>query len=118
MKITLIGRPGKVEQRGQCIITTMQSGRIPALPKGLPVPSSASTTYSVYISVMQWRRVEEASRDQDDALILEGFPLLDNPSGTIAVFVLSATTKKLQAAQRQAVSQKAGSSAPGLQEAR
>jgi PHAX RNA-binding domain len=108
VKITLIGRPGTVEQRGQCIVTTMQSSRMPALPKGLPTPPSASTTYTVYILGKQWRRVEEAIRDPDDALILDGYPFLDGQSGTIAVFVLSATTRTLQAAQRQATSQRAG----------
>lgn len=102
VKITLIGRPGAVEQRGRCIVTTMQSTRMPALPRGLPSPPDASTTYTVYIAGKQWRKVEEAIRDQDDVLILEGFPVLDSQSGTIAVFVLSATTHKLQAAQRQA----------------
>jgi len=116
VKITLIGRPGMVEQHGQCIVTTMQSSRIPALPRGLPTPASTNTTYTVYISGKQWRRVEEAIRNQDDALILEGFPLLDSVSGTIAVFVLSATTKKLQAAQRQGTGQQAGTAAAGVQD--
>lgn len=101
MKITLIGRPGKVVERGQCIITTMQATKIPALPKGLPVPPAPTTTYTVYISIKHWRRVAEAISDFEDSLILEGWPHLDSEAKSIAVFVTSATTRKLQAASRE-----------------
>jgi hypothetical protein len=103
VKITLIGRPGKVVERGQCVIMSMQATKIPALPKGLPVPPEANTTYTVYIAAKQWRKVAEAIQDAEDILILEGWPHLDlnNQAKSIAVFVTNATTKKLQAAQRQ-----------------
>ncbi len=102
MKITLIGRPGKVVEQGQCIITIMQATKIPALPKGLPVPPAPTTVYTVYISVKQWRRVAETiSTDPEDSLILEGWPHLDSEAKSIAVFVTSTTTRKLQAASRQ-----------------
>jgi hypothetical protein len=79
----------------------MQSSKIPALPKGLPVPSQANTTYSVYITEKQWKKVQEALRDPEDILIAEGYPMLDQETGTIAVFVTNTTTKLLQAAQRE-----------------
>jgi hypothetical protein len=100
VKITLIGRPGKIANRGAFIITTMQSSKVPALPKGLPAPAQTSTTYSVYIAQKQWKKVEESLRNPDDTLIAEGYPLLDQQTGTIAVFVSNTTTKLLQAAQR------------------
>jgi hypothetical protein len=101
VKITLIGRPGRIAERGQCIVTSMESTKIPALPKGLPAPTQASTTYTVYIATKQWRKVAEAIRDQDDVLIVEGYPHLDAEAKTIAVFATNTTTKNLQAAQRQ-----------------
>lgn len=77
------------------------SSQVPALPKGLPVPAEASTTYAVYIAQKQWKKVEEALRHPEDILIAEGYPMLDQETGTIAVFVSCATTTFLQAAGRE-----------------
>ena len=101
VKITLIGRPGRIDERGQCIVTSMESTRVPALPKGLPTPPQSSTSYTVYIALKQWRKVADAIKDQDDVLIVEGYPHLDAEAKTIAVFATNTTTKNLQAAQRQ-----------------
>ncbi len=60
-KLTLIGRPGRVIQAGECVITTLQSsGKLPTLPKGLPAPPAQPTTFVVYIAAKQWRKVEAA----------------------------------------------------------
>ena len=101
VKMTLIGRPGRISNKGTFVLTTMQSSKIPALPKGLPVPAQVSTTYAVYIAQKQWKKVEEALRDPEDILIAEGYPMLDQETGTIAVFVSNTTTKFMQAAQRE-----------------
>ena len=102
VKITVIGRPDKVIDRGTCVVTSLQSTRIPSLPKGVPTPPNAATTYTLYIASKQWRRVAEAIKDPEDTLIVEGFPQLDSKSGSIAVFATNTTTRKLQQAQRQA----------------
>jgi PHAX RNA-binding domain len=101
VKITLIGRPGRIANHGTFILTTMQSSKVPSLPKGLPVPALASTTYSVYIAAKQWRKVEASLRNPEDILIAEGYPMLDKETGTISVFVSSTATKLLQAAARE-----------------
>jgi len=101
VKITLVGRPGKIVDRGQCIVTVMEDGKTPALPKGLPTPTPAPTKYAVYIASKQWKKVEEAIKDPEDALIVEGIPKTDAQVSAIAVFTTNVTTKKLQAAQRQ-----------------
>src|SRR5205814_1439556 len=56
VKVTLIGRPGKISQQASCIVTSMRQGpTIPALPKGLPLPNQVEPTlYSVYIATKQW----------------------------------------------------------------
>ena len=101
MKITVIGRPGKMIDRGTCVVTSLQSSKVPSLPKGVPTPPNAATTYTLYIASKQWRRVAEAMKDPEDTLIVEGFPQFDAQTGSIAVFATTATTKKLQQAQRQ-----------------
>ncbi len=100
VKITLIGRPGKVIEQASCVITTMRSTKIPSLPKGLPVPDAASTNYVVYIATKQWKKVAESIKQEDDALIVEGFPVLDETYRQISVFATNVTTKLLQAAKR------------------
>lgn len=107
VKVTLIGRPGRVIERGQCIVTTMQQqpNKLPALPKGLPIPTPDQiepTLFAVYIATKQWKKVADAIKDPEDLLIVEGIQVLDKKlPGTIAVFASNVTTKKLQAAQRQ-----------------
>ena len=74
MKVTLIGRPGKILERGECIMTAMPTMKIPALPKGVPMPDAATQTQIlVYIGAKQWKKVAAAIEHEDDALIVEGF---------------------------------------------
>jgi hypothetical protein len=92
----------KIADKGAFIVTTMQNTKVPSLPKGLPVPTQAATAYSVYIASKQWKKVAESiGGNQDDVLIAEGFPYLDEKTGSIAVFVSSMTTKLQQAAKRE-----------------
>ncbi len=49
VKITVIGRPGKIVDKGTCIVTVMEESKVPALPRGLPTPTSTPTKYAVYI---------------------------------------------------------------------
>jgi hypothetical protein len=102
VKITLVGRPGKIVDRGTCMVTVMESSKIPALPKGLPTPPAGPTRYTVYIGSKQWRKVAEAISDPEDTLIIEGFPTIDTQTGTVAVFATNTTTKHLQVAQKEA----------------
>ncbi len=101
VKITVIGRPCKIIDRGTCVVTSLLATKVPSLPKGVPTPPNAATTYTLYIASKQWRRVAEAMKDPEDTLIVEGFPQLDAQTGSIAVFATNTTSKKLQQAQRQ-----------------
>jgi PHAX RNA-binding domain len=100
VKITVVGRPGKIVDKGTCIVTVMESTKVPALPKGLPTPPSTATKYTVYIGAKQWKKVAEAIADPEDVLIVEGFPTVDAEMRAIAVFATNTTTKKLQMAQK------------------
>lgn len=103
VRITLIGRPGRVVEKANVVLTSMQqkSDKAPSLPKGLPPIPDESTTYIVYIARKQWRKVAKAIKDPDDSLIVEGLPVLDKRLGTVAVFARSVTTKLLQAKKRE-----------------
>ena len=102
MKITLIGRPGRIVERQEVIMTAMQSTKVPSLPKGVPTPPSTPTTYMVYIARKQWKAVGEAITDPEDSLIVEGYPAYDPQLAGVAVYATKVTTKKQQIAQRQA----------------
>jgi hypothetical protein len=103
VKITLIGQLGKFEEKGTCVIGVMQhtGEKVPALPKGVPVPPAVKTNYVVYIGAKQWKNVAATVSDPEDALIIEGFPQIDTKTGAISVFASNVTSKKLQAAKRQ-----------------
>jgi hypothetical protein len=102
VKITLIGRPGRVVDKGEMVLTAMQSTKVPSLPKGLPQPPAAPTKYLVFISKKHWLKVAGEIQNPEDALIVEGYPVVDPEAKGIAVFALNVTTKHLQAAKRQA----------------
>ena len=102
VKITLIGRPGRIVEKADVVLTTMQNTKAPTLPKGLPMPPDEPTTYVVYIARKQWAKVAGAIQDADDKLIVEGYPAFEKRLGAVAVFATNVTTRNLQAAKRQA----------------
>ncbi|MDQ5851553.1 MAG: phosphorylated adapter RNA export RNA-binding domain-containing protein [Chloroflexota bacterium] len=104
VKITLVGRPGRIVAKQGYIITSMEHAKVPSLPKGMPVPPTKPTTYTVYIGQKQWAKVAEALRDPEDVLIAEGTPVYDPALEGIAVYVTNASTKLLQQKQRAAQS--------------
>ncbi len=102
VKVTLVGRPGRVELRKEVAITTMNyTAKSPALPKGVPTPPSTPTLYTIYIGLKQWKRIEEAIANPEDALVIEGTAAFDPEVKGMAVFATSVTTKLLDAARRQ-----------------
>jgi hypothetical protein len=102
MKLTLIGRPGKVETRGQAVMFRMQGKAPGALPRGLPpVPATAPLTWTVMVALRQWNRVKDSlDAHQDDQLIIEGYPLMQ---GSQPVLLAQSCVSMLQQrAQKQA----------------
>ncbi|NJN97952.1 MAG: hypothetical protein HC875_29690 [Anaerolineales bacterium] len=105
VKITVIGRPGRVIEKGEVVITSMENTKVPSLPSGLPAPPSEPTTYLVYIAQKQWRKVKDSlNQNADDKLIVEGYPVLDKrigQGGTLTVYAHNTTTKLLDQAKRE-----------------
>ena len=99
VKITVIGRPGRVQPAGEVVLVALQSGRAPSLPKGLPTPEQP-TDYAVLIARKQWAKVEAALRQPDDRLIVEGYPTFDPRFAGITVLATQVTTRDQQAAKR------------------
>jgi hypothetical protein len=76
VKITLIGQLGTFVDKGTCVMQHTGE-KVPALPKGVPVPPAVKTNYVVYIGDKQWKNVAATVNDPEDALIIEGFPQID-----------------------------------------
>ena len=97
VKITLIGRPGRVVEKHDLVITMMTQMQAPtSFPKGVPQPPATPTDYTIYIAAKQWNKVAEAMKNPEDKLIVEGFAAFDPALEGMAVFVTNATTKLLQ----------------------
>ena len=100
VKITIMGRPGSVAERGPVVLLALTSERVPPLPKGLPAPAGP-TEYALVVARRQWERVADALRRADDTLIVEGYPMLDPRLQGITVLATHVTTRLLQQAERQ-----------------
>lgn len=102
MKLTLIGRPGKVETRGQAVVFQMQGKPPGSLPRGLPpVPQGPALTWTVMVALRQWTRVQESlAAHQDDQLIIEGYPAMQGSQHVL--LAQSCVSLLQQRAQKQA----------------
>jgi hypothetical protein len=106
VKITLVGRPGPIQQTArpgqpaEFVAFPMESGKAPTLPKGLPSPT-APTRFLVLVSGRQWRRVADAIRSPQDRLIIEGHSSIDaRVPDMITVRAINVTTVEVQRALR------------------
>jgi len=103
VKLTVIGRPGKIVERGDVALVAMRSEKVPSLPKGVPAPPSPQTDYMVLVGMKQWRKVAEAlAADPADKLLIEGYPTVQPEVAGITVYATSATTTGIQAGKRAA----------------
>ncbi len=103
VKLTVIGRPGKVVERGDVVLVAMRSEKAPSFPKGVPAPESPTVDYMVLVGRKQWSRVAEAlAADPADKVLIEGYPTVRPDFAGITVFATSATTTGIQAGKRAA----------------
>jgi PHAX RNA-binding domain-containing protein len=102
MKLTLIGRPGKVETKGQAVMFRLQGKPPASLPRGLPpVPAQAPLTWNVIVAQRQWNRVTDSlAANPEDQLIIEGYPAVQGTD--LVLLAQSCTSIALQRAQKAA----------------
>lgn len=103
VKVTLIGRPVRTAQIGDSMLCQMEAAPPgESMPKGLPTPPANATaqSYAVFIALPAWKKVQAALQDKDDALIIEGWPYMDQQRGLFIVLAKSVTTKNQQRAKR------------------
>jgi len=101
VKLTVIGRPGKIVERGDVVLVAMRSEKAPSLPKGVPDPPALPTDYILLVGRKQWSKVAAAlTADPADKIIVEGYPTIAPDIDGITVHATSATTTGIQAAKR------------------
>jgi hypothetical protein len=100
-KLTLVGRPGKIIEKEHVIITTLTSDKAPSIPRGVPKAPEAPVVYLVFIARQQWERVAESlAADENDRLVVTGYPVLDKETEAIVVLGQSVTTTSQQEKKR------------------
>jgi hypothetical protein len=100
-KLTLVGRPGKIIEKEHVIITTLTRDKAPSIPRGVPKAPETPVVYLVFIARKQWDRVAEAlAADEDDRLVVTGYPVLDKETEAIVVLGQSVTTTSQQEKKR------------------
>jgi hypothetical protein len=104
VKITLVGRPGRVVEQTNCVVVAMKGKEPPSLPKGLPTPpANSAITWAVFIATKQWAKVKDSlQKNGEDQLIIEGYPLIDPKSKASVVLALSVKSVAQERAQREA----------------
>lgn len=102
IKVTMIGRPGKIIKQKGFIMTTMRGpGRSPSLPKELPDLEPSKLLYLVYVGDKQWKRVARAIRNPEDILIIEGYLGYEKALKKMVIFSQMVTTKLIQEERRE-----------------
>jgi hypothetical protein len=70
----LIGRPGQIKTAGKCVLFTLKSEKVPALPAGMP-PVEAGTKYLVIVAAKQWNKIAPGlEADAEAKFLIEGYP--------------------------------------------
>jgi hypothetical protein len=73
----------------------------PSIPRGVPKAPEAPVVYLVFIARKQWERVAEAlAADENDRLVVTGYPVLDKETEAIVVLGQSVTTTSQQEKKR------------------
>ncbi len=112
MKVTLVGRPGRIAKRPEVVVTTMSYAIKGAnLPKGIPTPPDTPTLYTIYMSPKQWAKIEKAIADPSDNLLVEGLCTFDPQTNSMAVFASLVRSEHLDLEAKQNAAKKPASPA-------
>lgn len=94
-KMTLVGRPASFDVRQGFVQFRLESSKAPNLPKGLPTPQTGSV-FTVHVAHKQWAKVAATVDDPLDALIIEGYPVLDAKNGKLVLLATNVISKLAQ----------------------
>lgn len=95
VKLTLVGRPGKVVQKPTYVMITLVGTPPPSLPAGLPAaPEGSAITWAVFIARKQWDKASANLATQpEDKLVIDGYPVVQ---GGVTVLLAQSCKSMLQ----------------------
>lgn len=94
MRVTVTGRPSRIEKRHDCLALTLdRDGSIHVASGETKPPNEAPCI--VFILERHYQRVRDALRDPDDVLIVEGSGVIEHAA--FLVYASIVTTRTLQA---------------------
>jgi hypothetical protein len=97
--IRLVGKPERIEMYPDMVKATLL--HVPendSLPPGAPSEFHIAHTYTVYIPLNRWKKVEAAMTNPFDIFIVDGICTFTSSEG-IAIYATDITSKQLQAQQ-------------------
>lgn len=91
VKITVVGRPNRIIERGDVILMPMANTKIPMVNRNLPSPPTDPVVYLVYLARNQWEKIASAVESSQTRLSVEGYPFYDKKLGVISILTSQAT---------------------------
>jgi hypothetical protein len=93
--IKLVGRPGDLKKYQEVVMTTVEHELpLPSVPRGVPEIPPEKTTFTVYIGLEQWSKVEKQLSDPDRLMQVEGLCVYDEAMPGITVYATSIRVRK------------------------
>jgi hypothetical protein len=106
VSITLQGRPTQIERQTDYVIATLITvENLPPLPKGVPTPPNATTTFKVCVPQREWSRVERALQSPQGQLRAMGYAIPNLKRQQIILFAtktVSPKSKRVEPVQQNA----------------
>ncbi len=97
VKVVVVGRPDSVHINvNQVTLTIKRNFQLAHIPKGVPRPPVFPTTTTIYVPLKMWNKVEEALKDLQDRLVVEGFAAIEPGKQGYSVYGTLVTTAVLQ----------------------
>ncbi len=100
VKVVVVGRPDSVKINVNEVTLTMKRNfQLTHIPKGVPRPPVFATVTTVYVPLKMWNKVQEALKDPEDRLVVEGFVAIEANKPGYSVYGTLVTTANLQRAR-------------------
>jgi hypothetical protein len=100
VKVVVVGRPDSVKINiNEVTLTIKRNFQLTHVPKGIPHPTPFTTITTIYVPLKMWNKVQEALKDPEDRLVVEGFVSIESNKPGYSVYGTLVTTANLQRAR-------------------
>jgi hypothetical protein len=100
VKVVVVGRPDSVKINvNEVTLSVQRNFQLTHIPRGVPRPPAFNTITTVYVPLKMWNKVQEALKDPEDRLVVEGFVAIEPNKPGFSVYGTLVTTANLQRAR-------------------